>query len=581
LIKKNQGAIMSIIKIIAMCLAVFACHEPTKHQMKIIGGKPVSEPVPFFVQLTDSANAQSGFCGGSLIAPRIVVTAAHCIQSPQDRDLHVVMGLADGENVHLNRPVKVLGMIVHPEFDHQARKSDIAVLYLDQYDPRQFDGPVAPVEFARELEDPIESYKTSRIFGLGHMSSHGILKDRLVRAVDVPLISVSQCKESYDSVDETQICAVDAVNGGVDSCNGDSGGPLLIKSKNEKWILAGIVSYGDHCAQKNKPGIYTNIASFSDFIDQSIKQLEQPEEKPIDEALRLIKTRCYSKFGHMTFVSKAPSAYRETAYSMNLNKITLSAATDEERGQIVDECIVEGPKGPIRAKWIKTESNNLASVSKVVLDIKAGAAHFSSRPQVLRYKEDQISCSTSEGDVVLSDMRNQTFVSFRDVNYNVGPMAEPPKDGQATWGCSLDDSSVEVYKVRDGANEYLAARIHHRSVGTVTVKLLRADREVQIFAGINWETQGKGILMISNNEIDQDLFTWSLKCSGEYSLKLSNGQALNSVQGLVIVDNSVFEDGTIRAGKSLSLEITGQGGSPVDSCIWNNVWPVEFWGPLK
>lgn len=100
---------------------------------------------------------------------------------------------------------------------------------------------------------------------------------RTIQAAAVPIIPLDTCRTDniyggfHQPILDSMLCA-GHLEGNIDACRGDSGGPLVC-ANNGKWELAGIVSWGDGCAQKNRPGMYTSVASFTEWIEENIKSI--------------------------------------------------------------------------------------------------------------------------------------------------------------------------------------------------------------------------------------------------------------------------------------------------------------------
>ncbi|MEQ2276425.1 hypothetical protein XENORESO_019602 [Xenotaenia resolanae] len=91
---------------------------------------------------------------------------------------------------------------------------------------------------------------------------------------NVLLISQTKCSEPsvYGNVMESSMFCAGHLQGGVDSCQGDSGGPLTCKQNNTS-VVYGLVSWGDQCGRKNKPGVYTRVTHFLDWIKAKTQAL--------------------------------------------------------------------------------------------------------------------------------------------------------------------------------------------------------------------------------------------------------------------------------------------------------------------
>ncbi|WP_333778122.1 S1 family peptidase [Streptomyces sp. IBSBF 3136] len=243
----------------AAATALVASPTATAAPQPIVGGTTTTTAAyPFVMQITDASGSQ--FCGGTLVAARKVVTAAHCMVGETASSVRVVGGRTDLNGTD-GKVGKVSKIWVNPDYSDATEGDDVAVLTLATSMPYKPASYVTPSQTGLYA-----SGTTARILGWGTTSENGSSSNQL-RTATVPIVSDSSCKSSYgsDFVQSDMVCA-GYTSGGVDTCQGDSGGPLLIGG-----VLAGITSWGEGCAEAGYPGVYTRLTTFSDLVTAQVR----------------------------------------------------------------------------------------------------------------------------------------------------------------------------------------------------------------------------------------------------------------------------------------------------------------------
>ncbi|MFD8203886.1 S1 family peptidase [Streptomyces sp. NPDC003470] len=224
----------------------------------VVGGTTTTTAAyPFVMQITDASQDQ--FCGGTLVSPTKVVTAAHCMTGETTRSVRVV-----GGRTYLNGTdgtvARVSRIWVNPGYTDATDGDDVAVLTLST--PM----PYTPATYVSSSDTSVYAAGTgARVLGWGTTRENGSSSNQL-RTATVPVVSDSGCRTSYgsDFVASDMVCA-GYTSGGVDTCQGDSGGPLLVGG-----VLAGITSWGEGCARAGYPGVYTRLTTFSDLVTAQV-----------------------------------------------------------------------------------------------------------------------------------------------------------------------------------------------------------------------------------------------------------------------------------------------------------------------
>ncbi len=222
------------------------------------------------------------FCGGTIVAERWVMTAAHCLFDAFGRldtpsGIRVVAGIHDlVEDAGLEEVI-VTNIIVHPGYDNSVESppNDIALLELATV----LQAPVGEL-FVGESEDYTGTI--GYIVGWGatrFINEYAAEYPTTQQEAPVPLVSLATCNSaiSYAGIIAvTQLCAGYA-EGQIDTCAGDSGGPLYIV-ENGLVIQMGITSFGNGCGQENFYGIYTNVSHYIPWLSNYITVPEQSAE---------------------------------------------------------------------------------------------------------------------------------------------------------------------------------------------------------------------------------------------------------------------------------------------------------------
>ncbi len=226
-------------------------------QGRVVGGqRGTTTAAPWVVYLTDASGFQ--FCGGTLVTPTKVVTAAHCTASAPDRKTFVVVGRDDKQS-KAGTSVAVAKTWVNPTFTSVGNGLDVSVLTLAAPVTQKTLPLATPADAA--LYAPATA---ATIYGWGSTSENGSASRYLLSAT-VPIRDDSYCKAGASNFDPSLLTCAGYDDGGVDTCQGDSGGPLVVSGK-----LVGITSFGDGCARAGKPGYYTRVGPNAAVIEKQL-----------------------------------------------------------------------------------------------------------------------------------------------------------------------------------------------------------------------------------------------------------------------------------------------------------------------
>ncbi|XP_010618084.1 plasma kallikrein isoform X2 [Fukomys damarensis] len=237
----------------------------TKTNARIVGGTNSSwGEWPWQVSLQVKVTSSSHLCGGSLIAPQWVLTAAHCFDGIPFPDVWRIYGgiLNLSEITKETSFSQIKELIIHEKYKLSETGHDIALIKLQ--------APLNYTEFQKPICLPSKDdgniiYTNCWVTGWGYNKEKGEIQN-ILQKTRIPLVTNEECQKRYkDYVITKQMICAGYKEGGKDACKGDSGGPLVCKH-NGMWRLVGITSWGEGCARKEQPGVYTKVAEYVDWI---------------------------------------------------------------------------------------------------------------------------------------------------------------------------------------------------------------------------------------------------------------------------------------------------------------------------
>lgn len=543
-------------KTLALLTLITALSPIAQANDKIIGGHK-SAGHDFFLQLSMDGSLDRAFCGSTAIAPGVAVTAAHCVASKTPFKL--VHGM-DQDGIKTLKVIDVNAVISHQGYKGTA--NDIALIFFNE---EQAGSAVVAAPINRG-QIGLNDNTALLAIGRGNKTSIGTLYDNILYEVRVPYINRTTCQavEEYsDAITDFHECAGVVETGGSDSCQGDSGGPL-VAMVNGKATLIGVTNFGLGCGQKGYPGVYASLKAHASWVDANIARYKQNESVTDPNIDFAFSSKCHTvgvseevlqqqNAGDIAILSLSSQYLPKTRFmSTGVQLLSSSAKTLCEFKIGNDSYVAKYDKATSQKVVIQNTTKN-----------KWFTAQGTRKTDSLYQRCMQFTPTSLSFDIAVGD--GAAMIMFGN---NVGRLVEisatqKPADATKIASCSVNKYETEITTSPSTGYVLVTLKNHIDDLTKVFAMVSASGNSTggqsvgKLEASLSTNGSNTAILTLENNS-DQDLFTWEIRCNKDFSAFNANKTSNRSIRYMAPIDDK----GTVLEGESMVLTLNFAAADP-------------------